>query len=234
MSTDAGGMWQLKAVPTEMLAHIGCGIKHPDYPATNITFRGDEQTEKQLRAGTFKIVLAAGMTVVIQPNVITPDERAGVQTGALMLVTGSGWLLAGQAAVFAAGALAGLRFAPYGLLYRYLVRPRLGPPDELEDEAPPRFAQGVGLAFALVGTAGYALGGPAPSTRSVLGLGTGQRNVAAALVVATQNFADPGVVVMLLVSTFAGLVVLLVAARQFARRSEAVPIGDSNGQESSR
>jgi Xaa-Pro aminopeptidase len=33
---------------------------------------------------------AAGMTVVIQPNVITPDERAGVQTGELMLVTGSG------------------------------------------------------------------------------------------------------------------------------------------------
>ena len=43
----------------------------------------------------------------------------------------------------------------------------------------------------------------------MLGLGTGQRNVAAALVVATQNFADPGVVVMLLVSTLAGLVPLL-------------------------
>ena len=39
-----------------------------------------------------------------------------------------------------------------------------------------------------------ALGGPAPGTRSVLGLGTGQRNVAAALVIATQNFTDPGVV----------------------------------------
>lgn len=75
-----------------------------------------------------------------------------------VLLTGSGWLLAGQAAVFAAGALAGLRFAPYGLLYRYLVRPLLGPPSELEDEAPPRFAQGVGLAFALAGIAGYLTG----------------------------------------------------------------------------
>jgi BASS family bile acid:Na+ symporter len=66
--------------------------------------------------------------------------------------------------------------------------------------------------------AGYALGGPAPGTRSVLGLGTGQRNVAAALLIATQNFPDePGVVVMLLVSTLAGLVVLLFAARRFAR-----------------
>ena len=34
---------------------------------------------------------AAGMTVVIQPNVITPDERAGVQTGELVLVTETGW-----------------------------------------------------------------------------------------------------------------------------------------------
>jgi Xaa-Pro dipeptidase len=35
--------------------------------------------------------LEAGMTVVLQPNVITPDERAGVQTGELVLVTESGW-----------------------------------------------------------------------------------------------------------------------------------------------
>jgi BASS family bile acid:Na+ symporter len=72
---------------------------------------------------------------------------------------------------------------------------------------------------------GYALGGPSPGTRSVLGLGTGQRNVAAALVIATQNFTDPGVVVMLLVSTLAGLVVLLLAARWFARRSSPAPVG---------
>jgi hypothetical protein len=44
------------------------------------------------------------------------------------------------------------------LLYRYLVRPRLGPPKELEAQAPPRFAQGVGLVFASVGVIGYAEG----------------------------------------------------------------------------
>lgn len=33
----------------------------------------------------------AGMTVVIQPNVITKDERAGVQTGELVLITEDGW-----------------------------------------------------------------------------------------------------------------------------------------------
>lgn len=93
-------------------------------------------------------------------------------------------------------------------------------------------AVAVAVAFVAISlAAGYALGGPAPGTRSVLGLGTGQRNVAAALLIATQNYSDePGVVVMLLVSTMAGLVVLLFAARRFARpavapapRSAAVP-----------
>ena len=74
---------------------------------------------------------------------------------AAVLVTGSGWLLAAQALVFAAGSVFGLRYSPYGFLYRKLVRPRLGPPRELE---PPRFAQGVGLVFAIAGVAGYAAG----------------------------------------------------------------------------
>jgi Xaa-Pro aminopeptidase len=33
----------------------------------------------------------AGMTVVVQPNVVTPDERAGVQVGELLLVTDQGF-----------------------------------------------------------------------------------------------------------------------------------------------
>jgi Xaa-Pro aminopeptidase len=36
------------------------------------------------------ITFRTGMTVVIQPNVITPDERAGVQTGELVAVTAGG------------------------------------------------------------------------------------------------------------------------------------------------
>lgn len=35
--------------------------------------------------------------------------------------------------------------APWGVLFRRLVRPRLTPPAELEDPRPPRFSQGVGL-----------------------------------------------------------------------------------------
>jgi len=79
---------------------------------------------------------------------------------AVVLVTGSGWLLAVQAVVFAVGAFAGLRYAPYGVLFRVLVAPRLGPVTEREDEAPPRFAQLVGFGFALVGTLGFLAGAP--------------------------------------------------------------------------
>jgi hypothetical protein len=47
----------------------------------------DDLERQQAAEFTF----AAGMTVVIQPNVITADERAGVQTGELVQVTGTGW-----------------------------------------------------------------------------------------------------------------------------------------------
>jgi hypothetical protein len=99
---------------------------------------------------------------------------------AVALVLGSGALVAVQAVVFAVGAFAGLRYAPYGLLFRRLVAPRLGPVREREPEAPPRFAQLVGLLFATVGAAGYLLGAP------VLGaVATGFALVAALLNAAT-------------------------------------------------
>jgi len=80
---------------------------------------------------------------------------------AVALVLGSGALVAVQAVVFAVGAFAGLRYAPYGAFFRAVVAPRLGPVREREPEAPPRFAQLVGLLFAVVGAAGYLLGAPA-------------------------------------------------------------------------
>jgi len=43
---------------------------------------------RETPAGDF--TLAAGMTLVVQPNVVTADGRAGVQTGELLLVTESG------------------------------------------------------------------------------------------------------------------------------------------------
>lgn len=70
----------------------------------------------------------------------------------LVLVTGSAWLLAAQAVVFAFG-IAGR--SPYGMLFGAFVR---SAPKETEDSRPPRFAQGVGLVFAVAGLAGFATG----------------------------------------------------------------------------
>lgn len=76
---------------------------------------------------------------------------------AIVLLTASVWLLAAQTIVFALAAFGGLQRNPYSVAYRRLIRPRLSPPTELEASAPPRFAQGVGFAFALFGTVALAL-----------------------------------------------------------------------------
>ncbi|XRQ10831.1 DUF4395 domain-containing protein [Actinomadura welshii] len=109
---------------------------------------------------------------------------AAVTTAVLIvvLVTGSWALLAAQAVVFAVATLLGLRYAPYGPAFRVLVRPRLAPPRELEDAAAPRFAQGVGLVFALVGVAGYAAGA------GWLGIGATALALAAAFLNAVFGF----------------------------------------------
>ncbi|OXM70311.1 DUF4395 domain-containing protein [Amycolatopsis vastitatis] len=79
---------------------------------------------------------------------------------AVVLVTEWWPLLALQTVVFAIGAFVGLKPAPYSIVYRALLAPRLGPTDEREDAAPLRFAQAVGFVFALVGTVGFALDVP--------------------------------------------------------------------------
>ena len=60
-------------------------------------------------------------------------------------------LLAILVGLFAWGALAGAGRHPFGVLFKKFVRPRLAAPTELEDPAPPTFAQGVGLAVTLLG-----------------------------------------------------------------------------------
>jgi hypothetical protein len=70
---------------------------------------------------------------------------------AVVVLTHSASLLAVQAAVFGVGAFLGVRRSPYSVVFARLVRPRIGPPTEVEDARPPQFAQLVGLVFAVVG-----------------------------------------------------------------------------------
>jgi len=89
-----------------------------------------------------------------------PRFAAWVTTVVLAVVLVTGWwpLLAVQGVVFAIGAFAGFGVAPYSILYRTFVAPRLPTTSEREDTAPLRFAQGVGFGFAVVGVLGYATG----------------------------------------------------------------------------
>ena len=98
-----------------------------------------------------------------------PRFTAGVTAALLLLVAVLGFggadlaawlLLTGLAALFARGAFAGVRRHPFGLLFKRFVRPRLAPPDELEDPRPPTFAQGVGFAVTVAGVLLGAIGLP--------------------------------------------------------------------------
>jgi uncharacterized protein DUF4395 len=70
-------------------------------------------------------------------------------------------ILALQAVVFAVGAVGGPHRHPYGRLFATFVAPRLGPVTDREPVPPLKFAQFVGLLFAVVGAAGFAFGLPA-------------------------------------------------------------------------
>lgn len=88
----------------------------------------------------------AGVTaVVLAAALVSPTEVATV-------------LVAVQAVFFAAGVALGVQYTPTGLVFRRLIRPRLAPPQETEDARPPRFAQAVGLTFAVVALVGYVAG----------------------------------------------------------------------------
>ena len=96
--------------------------------------------------------VVAGITAVILLVVVT--------LALLGLTTPAAIILAAQAVVFLVAAVLGVQRHPYGYLYKSLIRPRLKPPVELEDPAPPTFAQGVGLVVVGLGLVLHLVGVP--------------------------------------------------------------------------
>ena len=69
-------------------------------------------------------------------------------------------LFAALTLLFLWGAVAGAPRHPYSALFRAVIRPRLSPPEGLEDPIPVTFAQGVGFVITLVGAVLHLAGVP--------------------------------------------------------------------------
>lgn len=87
-------------------------------------------------------------------------QPQGASASTASVITPAFLLLALLALSFAWGAFAGIRRHPYGLLFRRVVQPRLSPATDLEDPAPPTFAQFVGFLVSSAGLLLAALGFP--------------------------------------------------------------------------
>jgi hypothetical protein len=107
-------------------------------------------------------------TQINQVDVRGPRFAAWITTTVLVVVLAvsvfsqpaAAVLLGAQAIVFAIGAVRGPRQSPYGLLFAKLIAPRLEPVTEREPVPPLKFAQLVGLVFAVIGVIGFAVGVP--------------------------------------------------------------------------
>ena len=109
------------------------------------------------------------------PNQTTPPDQVDVRgprftawvTTAVLVVAlvlsavstqAAAVVLGVQAVVFAVGALGGPRKHPYGRVFSAVVAPRLSPVTEREPVPPLKFAQLVGVVFAVLGSVGFATG----------------------------------------------------------------------------
>ncbi len=78
----------------------------------------------------------------------------------------------------------------------------------------------VTIIFVTVSLAiGYVLGGPGGDIKRVLGVGTAQRNLSAALAIAALNFTDPDVMIMILVVAMVGLTLLMFIGEEMGKRA---------------
>ncbi|VXC28073.1 DUF4395 domain-containing protein [Pseudoclavibacter sp. 8L] len=103
---------------------------------------------------------AAITAVLLLVTVFLGLVAPAAETVAGRLVQPGFLLLVALTALFAWGAFAGIQRHPYGRLFAAVIRPRLAPPAETEEAAPPTFAQGVGFAVTLVGVVLHVLGVP--------------------------------------------------------------------------
>lgn len=88
------------------------------------------------------------------------SEWALVDASILERISDPAFLLTAAIALLFLWSMLSPGTAPWGVIFRRAVRPRLAPPTELEDPRPPRFAQGVGLFVVGIGLVLHLAGVP--------------------------------------------------------------------------
>ncbi len=111
------------------------------------------------------------------------------------------------------------RFSNVALVTAILLLVALNLPSVLQVFGTGAIAAAV-LFTAAAGLTGYAMGGPDSAVRKAMALGTGFRNIAAAMAVGEEDFRDPRVMVMLVIGAFTGLLLLIPA--KLAHNTHAV------------
>lgn len=117
-------------------------------------------------AASITAVLLLIATVLSLTGVATAHETSSPngwllpQVSVVARIVDPGFLLLLVIALLFVWGVASPRTAPWGVLFRQVVRPRLSPPTEFEDPRPPRFAQGVGLFVTAVGLVLHLAGVP--------------------------------------------------------------------------
>lgn len=185
-----------------------------------------QTSEHDLALGAAVMMLLMIVTVIYMPLVL-PLVLSGVSVSALAIARA---LLLQMLLPIGVGMLAALvlpdlskKLQPLvgGLgnlaMYAMVVATLVGYfPNLLQIIGTGAFLVGLGFVAAAFGL-GYLAGFGKDHLEDVGGLGTAQRNTAAGVIIAIQNFSDPNVFVMLTLANILGIVMLMILARFLSR-----------------
>lgn len=128
----------------------------PDATASASASRpaGIDPRGPRFAAGITSILLLVGVFLALLGPATDPGSTLGER------LTGPGFLVLTVVALLFVWGVVSPTTSPWAVLFRRVVRPRLGAPTELEDPRPPRFAQGVGLFVVGLGLVLHIVGVP--------------------------------------------------------------------------
>jgi len=188
-----------------------------------------QTAEHDLSLGAAVMMLLMVVTVIYMP-VVLPLLLSGISVDAvaiakalllqMLLPIGIGMLIAQFLSDLSKRAQPWIRGLGNIAMYAMVVATLIGFfPNLLNILGTGAFLVGLVFVAAAFGF-GYLAGGGQDHLEDVGGLGTAQRNTAAGVIVAIQNFKDPNVFVMLTLANILGIVMLLFIAKALSRHNK--------------